>query len=310
MTRRPGPPAALPFVQLEFTHAVGVPPGIYLVAAAPASPSPSPGALGSGDSLLSEVVQARPSVRAPLVARRGRRTPMPAPTPAEAGAPAAPVPLAVLTHVLATEAFADLVTAEATLARWAADPGECELLVERALTVVNLGIAAYRTAAGDPYAGEVMSLDPRAVRIGFGVPGEIGAGRWLGAWTLPRDEAPPDDGPSVDELRVTERVAAALGGQIVVYEAEELALRALLDLNHGRARAAAAGAAAAVAVLAEELAAQGVDTAGAASAPPPAGCEAIEAAALHVLETAAAFHAARLRDPGAGRAAAVALPGG
>jgi hypothetical protein len=166
---------------------------------------------------------------------------------------------------------------------------------------VNSAARAYRAAAIDPYVVEVMELDPRAVRLGYGAPGQIGAGSWLDAFSLEVPE-PEVDPRSTEQLRIGETVGAVLAGRATIFEAEDLALRALLDLEHQRIRAAAAQARAAVEVLKEELGSWGVgedlESVTAVQSPDP---DLISATALHVLETAAAYRAERLQGrPGAG----------
>jgi hypothetical protein len=260
----------LPFVQLEFAHSIGIPAGAYPVLDA--------------DTLLVEVVPAR-------AAERRRRF----------GAGAAPpwpppeVALAVATFVLASQPVAEATAASELLMTWERDQTRQRALLDRTLAIVNRGIRAYRAAALDPYALEVMELDPRAVRFGFGEPGAIGAGQWLQAFTMTLD-GPASDPRSTEELRIGASVGAVLAGRAVVFEAEDLALRALLDLRHGRLRAAGALARASVEVLKQELRGLLTDeqlqrVAVVAGDDP----ELLEATALHVLETAAAFRGEQLR---------------
>ncbi|MHB8690471.1 MAG: hypothetical protein ACYDHH_04430 [Solirubrobacteraceae bacterium] len=269
----------LPFVQLEFAHSIGIPPGAYPVLDA--------------DTLLVEVV---PGQAAGRRRRLGAGAAPPWPPPE--------VALVVATVVLASEPIANADTAAGSelLAAWERDYARQRLLLDRALAIVNRGVRAYRAAALDPYAIEVMELDPRAIRFGLGAPGAIGAGQWLQAFTMQID-APASDPRSVEELRIGASVGAVLAGRAVVFEAEDLALRALLELRHGRLRAAGALARASVEVLKQELRGSLTDeqlqrVAAVAGDDP----ELLEATALHVLETAAAFRGEQLRADEAIRA--------
>ena len=252
------------FVQLEFTHSIGIPAGTY--------------AVDQADSLLVEVVTAR----AAAPRRRFGSGPEMRSDPGE-------VALVVATLVLAGEPRADATEASLQLARWKADRAIQRSLIERALRIINRGLRGYRAAALDPYVIEVMELDPRSVRLGFGRPGEIGAGRWLDAFAADL-ESPPVKPRSVEQLRIGEAVGAALAGPAPFFEAEELALRSLLDLQHERVRAAAAQARAAVEVLKDELRAFVTDPElEGVTAVQSVDPEVIEATAMHVLETAAAY---------------------
>jgi hypothetical protein len=262
----------LPFVQLEFAHSIGIPSGAYPVLDA--------------DTLLVELVPGQAAGRR----RRFGAAPAPPWPPPE-------VALVIATFVLASEplANADAAAGSELLAGWERDPARQRALLDRTLAIVNRGVRAYRAAALDPYVIEVMDLDPRAVRFGVGEPGAIGAGQWLQAFTMEL-EAPDSDPRSIEELRIGASVGAVLAGRAVVFEAEDLALRALLDLRHGRVRAAGALARASVEVLKQELRNSLTDEQlQRVAAVPGEDPELLEATALHVLETAAAFRDEQLR---------------
>jgi hypothetical protein len=164
-------------------------------------------------------------------------------------------------------------------------------LVHQALDVLNVAAGAYRAAAVDPYVVELMELDPRVVRFGHGTAETIGTGRETVGFGVER-EGGRRSSPTTEELRVLEAVAAALAGRAGTFEAEALALRALLDLAHHRERGAAAQCRAAVTLLKEELAEIRVDTSSVVVAD-ELDREEIEAIARHVLEVAGAYHATR-----------------
>jgi hypothetical protein len=117
--------------------------------------------------------------------------------------------------------------------------------------VLNLAIRAYRAGAPDPYTVEVTRRDARRVRIGYGTTEEVQDGLWQEAVEL----APPlrSRPKRVERLRPSEAVAAVLAGRGEVLEAEDLLMRALIDLDQGRTRAAAHQAAAAMRLLPGEL---------------------------------------------------------
>ena len=73
-------------------------------------------------------------------------------------------------------------------------------------------------------------------RVGYGTGEEVAEGRWTAARELPPERAGMRREAA---LRPQERFAALLAGRDVALAAELLALRARLDLDHGRAREAA-----------------------------------------------------------------------
>lgn len=264
----------LSFVQLEFTHAVGVPGGQYLLRppGEPMSQAPGP---NECDVLLVEFVEGRAAKRRP----RG--------TSAE-------VALAVVTLILATEPHADRAQAQALLDARRNDATQQHALLTSAVRALNRAVRAYRAAAADPYVIEISEYDPRSALIGYGQAGQIGADAWLEA--APLSSAPTVRASREDQMRVWETVGSVLAGRDAIFEAEELALRALLDLEHGRLRGAAAQARGAVEVLRDELAVwgAGADAAG-VKAVDAMDADMVKATATHVLETAAAYRAAAAR---------------
>jgi hypothetical protein len=152
----------------------------------------------------------------------GRVAPEPPPTP---------VPLTVAT-VIGAVPFGDADTAAAWLAG-------SDLLVETrtAVAVLNGVLHVQRVVSADPFVREVSPEQALAIRIGIGVGDEVAHGRWTDARALAPWHAEP--GRRSDVLRPQERFAALLAGRDVALAAEELTLRARLDLDRGRTREAA-----------------------------------------------------------------------
>jgi hypothetical protein len=243
----------VPFVELEFTHGLGPPPGRYVVRA-PGSmpPAPAPAGvaptlpIGSTDVLLVRVDQA-PVARRPLV-RRAR------PKQIEPGGPPAEVPVYLAALLFATRAFDDPAAAAASMERWRADPASAEPLVQEALAVLNRAVRAYRAAAADPYVVEVTRDDARAVRIGHGG-ADLVRGDWEDAVVLPAAQASRLGRAA--RLRPTEIVADVLAGRGSVLGGEDVLLRAVLDIEQGRPDVAAAQLELAVRLLVDDPAGPG-----------------------------------------------------
>jgi hypothetical protein len=249
----------VPFVELEFTHGLGPPPGRYVVRAPGSEPpadAPPAGVaptlpVGSADVLLVRVDQA-PAARRPLL-RRAR------PAQVEPGGPPAEVPVYVATLLFATRAFDGPAAAGAAMAGWRADGASAEPLVHEALVVLNRAVRAYRAAAADPYVVEVTRADARAVRIGHGS-ADLVRGDWDDAVALPALEAARLG--RADRLRPTEIVAAVLACRASILDGEDVLLRAVLDIEQGRPDVAAAQLELAVALLLDEPAGPGSRLAG------------------------------------------------
>lgn len=208
----------MPFVQLEFTHALGPVQGRYVVA--PEDGGPLTG-FDTADVLLIDVVTAR------AASRRRARTPRSVTPDAEVPA----VALALATHIKA-----GLAGDGDEAVRWVQACQEDVALqsawVEDGLAVLNRAIRAHRAGCGDPYFTEMTATDPRAARIGYGAAREVSFGGWQHAFTVePVKRCKLDH---VARNAPAEVVAAALAGHPVAFQADELVLRALLDLDQGR----------------------------------------------------------------------------
>lgn len=165
---------------------------------------------------------------------------------AEPGSAAAPVEVTRATVISATP-FDDEERASAWLSGATGD--RSEQVVTEALEVLNRAIQSHRLAAADPHVVEVSTRQATTLRVGFGRGEQVAEGDWESAHELPTRDG--REGASM-VLRPQERLAALLGGRDVALACEELALRARLDLDHGRGREAALQLAAALdAALAE-----------------------------------------------------------
>jgi hypothetical protein len=255
-------PPLFAFVQFEFTHAIGPHAGRYVVAH-PEAVDERGAALrsaelttresltgvtmkpGTADVLVIGLVSA-PAARAKL-RRRARE--------ADADPEDAPVALLLATFVRGAEPLPDRAHADRLLDTVAGSEEEQQRWVEDGLWVVNRAIRGYRAGARDPYVTEVAQRDARRVRIGYGSSEDVADGRWQRALVLP-----PQVGARAsreERIAPTELTADVLSGRCNVLEAEDVLLRAYVDLDHGRLRAAAAQLRAAIDLLAAELGADG-----------------------------------------------------
>jgi hypothetical protein len=253
------------FVQFEFTHAIGPHAGRYVVervALGDASDDDAAGprrsrdpaldarnrelagvtrGVGGSDVLVVGVVGAPTSKRRLL---RKARPIAPEAAPAE-------VPLSLVTFVKGTQPLSDGTEAANQLDAIRFSEADQQRWVDEGLKALNAAVRAYRVGAPDPYAFDVTRRDARRIRIGYGTTADVSEGRWRKALELP----PPASGRRklAERLRPAEAVAAVLSGKSEVLEAEELLLRALIDLDHGRTRAAAYQVAGAMRLMRAEL---------------------------------------------------------
>jgi hypothetical protein len=143
----------------------------------------------------------------------------------------APVPVTVATLVVASP-LGDEDTADA----WLRD-ADLAAEVHAAVAVLNRVLHAERVVRFDPFVREIAAEQALAIRVGVGRGEEVADGHWTAARLLPRAAVAT---PRRDHaLRPQERFAALLAGRDVALAAEELALRARLDLDRGRTREAA-----------------------------------------------------------------------
>jgi hypothetical protein len=114
---------------------------------------------------------------------------------------------------------------------------DAEREAQAAAGTLNTMLFAQRIATADPYVREVAAGQALVVRAGWGEGEQVAYGRWSHArelrWSGRRGQR------RAALLRPQERLAALLGARGEALLCEELALRARLDLDAGRARLAA-----------------------------------------------------------------------
>ena len=116
------------------------------------------------------------------------------------------------------------------------DEAAREAEVDAGLHELNAVLRAHRAAAADPYAREVTRWQANVVRVGYGSGEQVAEGRFTEAYDVPE---PRRRVRRAETLGPQERLAAVLSGSDAVLVAEELVLRARLDLDAGRTREAA-----------------------------------------------------------------------
>jgi hypothetical protein len=144
-----------------------------------------------------------------------------------------PVPVATgrATVIDVGEPFA----VEADARSWLRQAGEADLL--EGIEVLNRALHAFRLVTADPYMHPVGRQHALVARVGFGSGDQVADGLWADARELL--PARRRRQPRATVLQPQARLAAVLGGREQALACEELALRARLDLDHGRHREAA-----------------------------------------------------------------------
>ncbi|HEX4109748.1 MAG TPA: hypothetical protein VHX88_16550 [Solirubrobacteraceae bacterium] len=265
-----------PFVQFEFTHAIGPTEGRYVALPESAKPrlfdeldrgsvavggaSPEPPAhwrtlsehvadtqrvTGSADILVIALIGASVAQRRGLIVRRG--------PPVKGGEPPADVALQVVTVVRATRPFDRGRSANSWMDALRQDREEEDKFIDEALVLLNRAVRGYRIGSGDPYVVDVAREDVRAIRIGYGSGREVSEGRWDAAYLV---LTPRSRQGRADRIRPSEIVAGVLNHRAPVFDSDELLLRAVLDLDQGRPRAAAFQLGATLELLPNEFAGQ------------------------------------------------------
>ena len=213
-------PSAIPplfrFSQFEVPWALGPPDGRYLIRRDGAGPAAPP----SHVLVLATLGAQKPGLLRPS---RRRRKAQPEPE-------SSPVAITRATIV----ELGDPLTTPQKAAAWLNGAGEPELAA--GLGVLNRVLHSHRLAAADPHVHGIGRRDALAARLGYGAGEEVADGLWTDAREL------IDAGPRRRRTKVPAaqaRLAALLTARHHELACEELALRARLDLDDGRAREAA-----------------------------------------------------------------------
>ncbi len=154
--------------------------------------------------------------------------------------------------------------AESQASAWLEDAErDREHTLEEALSVLNRILYLHRISSADPYAHEVSASQAIAIRAGWGSGEELASGRYTQARELPAGrQAGERRGllrlgrgrrARASALASQERLATLLGAHVPTLLSEELALRARLDLEQGRAALAAYELDTALATAVDEL---------------------------------------------------------
>jgi hypothetical protein len=167
------------------------------------------------------------------------------------GPPPAAGVRATLVHAGPTDANDD---PSQRLARLRSDRDALAAEVAWAVAALNRVLRAHRSAARDPGVPQVSAERALAARVGYGTGDQVAEGKFEEAF-----EVPPARPPRRREaLEPEDRLAAILSGQERPLAAEELVMRARLDLDAGRTREAALQARIALEALLAELGPDGL----------------------------------------------------
>lgn len=227
------PDAPFTFVQFEFGFPLGPDDGRYLRRA--------------GEGGAPERVIVLSTLGAPQ--RRGLRGRRGKPAPVEHADEPSPVPTARAT-LIRPEPLASAEEGERWLERIRRDTDALDAEVDDAARELNAVVRAHRAAAADPYVRDVGRSVANVVRVGYGSGDRVADGRYAACYELPPDARRERRAEAMAPL---ERLAAVLSGSEEVGVAEELVLRARLDLDAGRPREAALQARIALEALLVEL---------------------------------------------------------
>jgi hypothetical protein len=117
---------------------------------------------------------------------------------------------------------------------WLARAGEDELAVD--LAILNRALHAFRLVTSDPYRNAVSRGQALVARVGYGAGEQVADGLWTDAREL---TVAAGRRRRAALLAPQAQLSAVLTGHRRALVCEELALRARLDLDHGRDREAA-----------------------------------------------------------------------
>jgi hypothetical protein len=216
------------FIQLEFPWELGPPDGRYLLRTRGAlHPDQLTGPSAAGDAEPERVI-----VLGTLGARRRAELGLRRASPRRARPrDTTPEPAPVIT---ARVTIVDPVSlaAERQAQAWLSEI-DAERETHAAFDVLNRVLFAHRIASADPHTHEVSPAQALVIRAGWGEGEQVADGRWLHARELPWRPSSRSR-RRVSALRPQERLAELLGARDQEMLCEELALRARLDLNHGR----------------------------------------------------------------------------
>lgn len=147
-----------------------------------------------------------------------------------------PVPTARATLIRA-EPLAAPEEGERWLDALRRDAGDLDREVAGAARELNAVLRAHRAAAADPYVRDVSSESANVVRVGYGSGDLVSEGRFTAAYELPPPK--PSVSRTAEAVAPLERLAAIMSGAQQAGVAEELVLRARLDVDAGHMREAA-----------------------------------------------------------------------
>lgn len=137
--------------------------------------------------------------------------------------------------MIRAQPFASEADAEAWLEGLRGDDDAREAETADALRRLNRAIRAQRAAAGDPYLREVSLAQALVLRLGYGPGDSVAFGRFTQAWEPPREREKTKRSMDTPEARF----AALVGARDRAGVAEDLVLRARLDVDAGHLREAA-----------------------------------------------------------------------
>ena len=201
------------FVQAELPWQLGPPDGRYLL-----RPEGEPVAPPSHVVVLATLGAPE---RRRLARQRREAPPEPAPTPV------------ATTRATVIEVGSPAATLDEARA-WLGQAGQTEL--EAGFEVLNRVLHAYRLVTADPYLHPVDRGHAVVSRVGFGAGEQVADGLWADAREINVRETRRR---RMRVLHPQARLAAVLGAREAPLACEELALRARLDIDHGRDREAA-----------------------------------------------------------------------
>jgi hypothetical protein len=223
------------FIQVELPWPLGPPDGRYLVRGDGNPDSPPT------HVLVFATLGAPERHRLTGARKRRHAEPEPAPTPVSTGR---------ATVIDVGSPLAD----DAEARGWLDGAGEDELAT--GLEVLNRALHAFRLVTTDPYLHPVGRQQAIAARVGFGAGEQVADGLWASARELRRADGRQRRRGRGVILAPQARLAAVLGARERPLACEELALRARLDLDHGRPREAALQLLVALDAAVAELAAE------------------------------------------------------